>query len=86
MSVPAHHLSRSRVRSRRSHHALKTVQAQLCPKCQAPIAGHCACSSCGYYKGKQVVASKADVTLKRAEKRKKLEQKEKAKMASLKNQ
>ncbi len=85
MSVPAHHLSKSRVRNRRSHHAIKTDKAQLCPKCQAPIKPHHACNSCGTYKKKQVIATKADVMLKRQEKRKKLEQKEKEKMASLKN-
>ncbi|MFA6537196.1 MAG: 50S ribosomal protein L32 [Patescibacteria group bacterium] len=85
MSVPAHHLSKARVRNRRSHDHLITQKSQVCPKCQAPTKPHHACLACGYYKSKQVIKTKAEVTIKRAEKKKKLEQKEKAKMASLKN-
>jgi len=69
----------------RSHEALKVKKAPTCPKCNNPIKPHRACSECGYYKGKQIMRSKADVALKREEKRKKQEQKEKEKMAKLKN-
>ena len=85
MSVPKHRKNKSRVRTKRSHHALKTAKPILCPKCKAPIVAHRVCKECGYYKGKQVVKTKADLTIKRDEKRKKREQKEKERMAALKN-
>lgn len=85
MSVPAHRHTRSKVRRRRSHDALKTRKAQFCPNCGAPRLPHIACSACGFYNGKQVFKTKADVTLKREEKRKQKEAKEKARMQKLKN-
>jgi len=85
MSVPKHRKNKSRVGMKRSHHALKPIKPILCPKCQSPILAHRACSACGFYKGKQVIKTKADVTLKRDAKRKKKEQKDKDRMAKLKN-
>ena len=85
MSVPAHKHTRSLVRSRRSHDALKTVKTNLCSNCGAPNKSHTACSACGFYNGRQVIKVKADLTLKRQEKKKQQEAKEKAKMAKLKN-
>ncbi|MCH8049176.1 50S ribosomal protein L32 [Patescibacteria group bacterium] len=55
MSVPAFRNSRSRVRRRRSHHALKAKDTSACPKCEAPILPHRACLACGYYNGRQVI-------------------------------
>ncbi|OGF34273.1 50S ribosomal protein L32 [Candidatus Falkowbacteria bacterium RIFOXYC2_FULL_48_21] len=51
----------------------------------APIKPHRACGACGFYKGRQVLVTKADIKVKRTEKRKKQEQKEKERMAKLKN-
>jgi len=69
----------------RAHQALKKVKAFLCPKCGAPIKPHTACPACGYYNTRKVLVTKDDVVVKRTDKRKKKEAKEKAKMASLKN-
>ena len=85
MSVPKHRKTHSKTRMGRSHDALKVAKPAVCPKCSAAIRPHQACSECGHYKGKQVKATKADVMLKRDDKRKKREQKDKEKMAKLKN-
>ena len=55
MSVPSFRNSRSKVRRRRSHHALKTVQVNSCAKCNAAIQPHHACASCGNYNNRQVI-------------------------------
>ncbi|MBU0614364.1 50S ribosomal protein L32 [Patescibacteria group bacterium] len=54
MSVPAFKNSRSKVRRRRSHHALKAVQYTTCKKCGTVIMPHKACPKCGNYKGRVV--------------------------------
>jgi len=65
--------------------ALKVEKPNVCAKCGAPVKQHIACAACGDYKGKKVLRTKTDLTLKREEKRKKQEIKDKEKMASLKN-
>ncbi|MDP2631179.1 MAG: 50S ribosomal protein L32 [Candidatus Uhrbacteria bacterium] len=61
MSVPAFKNSRSRVRRRRSHQALKKTDSSNCLKCDSPILPHRACTSCGYYKNRQVVGGMESV-------------------------
>lgn len=85
MCVPKHRKNKSRVRTKRSHHALKTSKPNTCAKCGAAVKPHRACTACGDYKGKKVIATKTDVVLKREEKRKKQEEKDKKKMNALKN-
>lgn len=85
MGVPKHRKNHSRVRTKRSHHALKPIKAKVCPQCKAPMRSHQACPICGYYNGRQVIRSKEDLKLKRDTKRKKQEQKHKEKMAKMKN-
>ena len=85
MSVPKHRKNKSRVRTKRSHQALKTVKPNLCKNCGVPVKPHTACSACGDYKGRKVLKTKTDVVVKREEKRKKQEEKDKKKMQSLKN-
>lgn len=71
MPVPARRHSKTRTRSRRAHHALKSVNDAACSNCQAPVLPHVACTACGFYRGRQVL----DVTrakaraMKRAEKK-----------------
>ena len=60
--------TRGHTRNRRSHHALKTKVLATCPNCAAPIQGHTACASCGYYKGRQVVKTKTTKVAKSAKK------------------
>ncbi|MEK7635088.1 MAG: 50S ribosomal protein L32 [Patescibacteria group bacterium] len=67
--------NRSQTGSTRSHHALKTAVLSLCKDCGSPKAPHEVCSTCGKYKGKQVI----DVHAKIAKKEKRA--KEKAKVA-----
>lgn len=78
MSVPAFRNSKSRVRRRRAHHALKAKGTATCPKCQSPVLPHRACSSCGYYNGRQVTAAKAAPVAAPAAPEKKAQKKEKA--------
>ncbi len=85
MSVPKHRKTHSKTRMGRSHEAIKTQKANACANCGAPVPAHTACKACGQYKGKKVLSTKADLMLKRTEKRKKQEAKEKEKMAKLKN-
>jgi len=67
MSVPKKRRTKSHVRNRRSHHALKDPALTKCPKCNQTIAPHSACEFCGYYKGKEVLKIK---TKKKASKEK----------------
>ncbi|MBU1126308.1 50S ribosomal protein L32 [Patescibacteria group bacterium] len=57
MSVPAFKNSKSKVRRRRSHLALKKTDTTNCAKCEAPILPHRACKACGYYKNRKVISS-----------------------------
>jgi len=49
-SVPPKHLSRSKVRRRRSHLALKPTNIKVCTSCKAPTLPHKACPACGVYR------------------------------------
>ncbi len=54
MPLPSFRNSRSKVRRRRSHHALKTVAVVNCAKCGAPALPHRACKACGAYADRSV--------------------------------
>lgn len=58
MPVPKFRTSASKRDMRRSHHALKAPGLSLCPNCDEVKLSHVACSSCGFYKGKQVLEAK----------------------------
>ena len=47
-------------RMRRSHLALSVPGMITCPNCGELTLAHRVCGNCGFYKGKQVVAPKAD--------------------------
>lgn len=55
MGLPSKQRTRTSRDQRRSHDALKTMSAHLCPSCKAATRPHHACPSCGTYKGKQAV-------------------------------
>ena len=59
MSVPKKRRTKSSVGQRRSHHSLKAKKLAKCPKCGKAIRPHCACSFCGYYKGREVIKIKS---------------------------
>jgi len=85
MPTPTQRHTSSRVRRHRSQLALTKTPATVCVNCGSAKKPHTACSVCGIYKGRKVLATKSDVTVKRQEKRKKQEDKEKQKMKELKN-
>ena len=67
MPVPKRKVSRSRRDKRSANKGLKPKVFSHCINCKEPIAPHQACKQCGFYKGKQVIAGKANRTAKRAQ-------------------
>lgn len=59
MAVPKKRTSASKRDMRRSHHALKPTFSIVCPNCGEAVLRHRACTACGSYRGKEVVANKA---------------------------
>jgi large subunit ribosomal protein L32 len=54
MPLPSFRNSRSKVRRRRAHHALKATAGTSCTNCGATILPHRACKACGFYKGRNL--------------------------------
>ena len=54
MPLPSFRNSRSKVRRRRAHHALKATAGAVCANCGATILPHRACKACGFYKGRNL--------------------------------
>ncbi len=46
--LPAKKTSKSRTRTRRSHHRLETANYSICKKCGQAKLPHAACENCGY--------------------------------------
>ncbi|MCZ6573998.1 MAG: 50S ribosomal protein L32 [Planctomycetota bacterium] len=55
MAVPKRKKSYSRVRTRRSHHALKRPTLGECPQCGGVREPHRVCPHCGYYRDRVVI-------------------------------
>ncbi|MFA6467112.1 MAG: 50S ribosomal protein L32 [Patescibacteria group bacterium] len=55
MSVPKKKHTKSAVRSRASHFALKPKAIVKCSNCGASLLPHRACAKCGYYKGEKKI-------------------------------
>lgn len=56
MAVPKKRQSKCRSRKRRANHMRITApNVTLCPKCSEPKLPHHVCTSCGYYKGREVI-------------------------------
>jgi large subunit ribosomal protein L32 len=56
MAVPKKRTSKSRKGMRRSHHAIKfSAAVESCPACGEPKLRHHICTSCGDYRGRQIV-------------------------------
>ena len=72
MAVPKKRKTSTRGKQGRSHDSLKKINLSICPKCGDPILPHNACTTCGYYKGKEVVhvETKLDKKLKKEAKKK----------------
>ena len=59
MPVPKKRHSNVRQGKRRySNYRLEAVTSGKCPQCGAPVIPHHACSSCGTYRGRQVITIK----------------------------
>lgn len=58
MAVPKNKISKQRSNKRYANWKIKAPNLSECPQCKELIAGHVACSNCGYYNGKQVVVKK----------------------------
>jgi|LSQX01.3.fsa_nt_gb large subunit ribosomal protein L32 len=56
MALPKRRHSKSRRNKKRTHQGipLDSIAVVTCSRCSAAIRPHNACSSCGYYKGRQV--------------------------------
>lgn len=74
MPVPKRKVSKSRRDKRQANKGIKPKAIALCSHCQSPLMPHTACSDCGFYKGKKVLATKSDRLAKRGEVRKKVAQ------------
>jgi len=59
MAVPKRKVSPSRRNMRRSHHRLARATHCECPNCGEQKRPHHVCSSCGYYKDREVVKAKS---------------------------
>ncbi|MGB9792835.1 MAG: 50S ribosomal protein L32 [Thermacetogeniaceae bacterium] len=55
MGVPKRKTSKARKNRRRAMIKITGPTLVPCPKCHQPKLAHHACSSCGYYKDRQVV-------------------------------
>lgn len=60
MPNPKRQHSKQRSRKRRTHYKASIQSIGACPQCKKPILSHRVCPSCGYYKGKPVVAMKTE--------------------------
>jgi large subunit ribosomal protein L32 len=60
MAVPKRRTSHSRQGMRRSHHNIKPIQVQYCPRCEQPVLPHRVCSNCGFYQGREVVPAEGE--------------------------
>lgn len=56
MAVPKKRKSHSKTRMGRAHHALARGSWITCPQCRELMIPHHVCSSCGYYRSRQVLA------------------------------
>jgi large subunit ribosomal protein L32 len=58
MALPKRRKSHARVRTRRAQWRAKPVTTTTCTHCNTTILPHRACTTCGYYKGIQVLATR----------------------------
>lgn len=58
MAVPKRRKSKSKVRTKRAHHAIGKPNLVPCSNCRAFILPHRICPMCGFYKGKLELAPK----------------------------
>jgi large subunit ribosomal protein L32 len=57
MAVPKKKQSHSRTAKRRAQHRIAPPALNECPQCHSPRRPHRVCPVCGFYAGRQVLAS-----------------------------
>ena len=55
MALPKRRHSITRGRKRRTHWKIKSSSSVICPQCKKEKAPHHICTSCGFYKGREVI-------------------------------
>ncbi|RMG15107.1 MAG: 50S ribosomal protein L32 [Planctomycetota bacterium] len=60
MGTPRKRKSHSRIRMRRSHHALRRQHLASCPRCGQERRPHRICDHCGFYRDRTVVDVEAE--------------------------
>lgn len=57
MATPKRRVSHARTHNRKAKFlgALSAPETSVCPNCGDPVRSHCACSSCGHYRGRKVL-------------------------------
>ena len=78
MPVPKRKRSRQRRDKRFANKGVKVRSIATCNNCSEALSSHTACMSCGFYKGKKVLTTKADRSVKRADVRTEKEGKKEA--------
>lgn len=79
MPVPKKRRSKSRRRRYHAHFKVKPGNAGKCSNCGEPVLPHTICPSCGFYKGKKIVVTKAEKSAARKARKKEEEKKNKGK-------
>ncbi len=69
MGVPKRKRSRQRRDKRFANKGLHVQAIASCSQCQAPLATHQACTTCGFYKGAKVMTTKQERMVKRGQAR-----------------
>lgn len=82
MPVPKRKRSRARRDSRFANKGLKVQAFSSCSQCKEPLASHQACKHCGYYKGRKVLKTKTERSMKRAEQMQKKQSKNASEQAA----
>ncbi|MBT4855991.1 50S ribosomal protein L32 [bacterium] len=75
MPVPKRKNSRQRRDKRFANKGLTVQSITECLNCKEALMPHSACKACGFYKGKKVLVSKEDRSIKRDENKKQQEAK-----------
>lgn len=69
MPVPKRKVSKSRRDKRQANKGISPQIVSACSNCKDPILPHQACATCGFYKGKKVITTKAERMAQRVTKR-----------------
>lgn len=56
-ALPKKKRTRSRIGNRQSSYNIVPIQLSKCPQCRSPRRPHHVCGQCGYYNGREVIAS-----------------------------